>query len=197
MKNLVIAIIALVTLSACNQQKIGYVDSIELMKEYKAVKELEKVIEEEQMMLQASYQQIALVFEKEVQDFQKKSNKMSRKKGEARYQELMMKQQQIQQNQQIESQRLQQESQDNMDEIIDDVKDFVKDFAKENGYTYILGSNDAGNVLYGDEELDLTDVVLVAMNKDFKNKQGEEETTEETPLETEEVKEVLEEETKK
>ena len=41
MKNLFIAIIALVTLNACTQQKIGYVDSTELMQEYKAVKDLE------------------------------------------------------------------------------------------------------------------------------------------------------------
>lgn len=186
MKKLLIAIIAIVTLSACTQQKIGYVDSTELMQEYKAVKDLEKEIEENQNLLQASYQQVALAFEKEVQDFQTSSNKMSRKKGEARYQELMMKQQQIQQGQQMESQKLQQESQDKMDVIIEDVKDFVKNYAKENGFTYILGSNEAGNVLYGDEKLDLTDVILVAINKDFKNK-PEEETTEEKATETKET----------
>lgn len=195
MKKLFIAIIALVTLSACTQQKIGFVDSTELMQEYKAVKDLEKEIEEKQNMLQASYQQVAMAFEKEVQDFQSSSNKMSRKKGEARYQELMMKQQQIQQGQQMESQKLQQESQDKMDVIIDDVKDFVKNYAKESGFTYILGSNEAGNVLYGDEKLDLTDVILVAINKDFKNKSGEE-VIEEKTTETEEIKETPTEETK-
>lgn len=189
MKNLFIAIIALVTLSACNQQKIGYVDSIDLMKDYKAVKDLEKEIEGKQNTLQVSYQQIAGAFEQEVQEFQSKSNKMSRKKGEERYQELMMKQQQIQQGQQIESQKLQQESQDKMDEIIEDVKDFVKEYAMENSYTYILGSNDAGNVLYGDKELDLTEVVLVALNKAYKNKSGEEEVIEEKATEIEETKE--------
>ena len=77
-----------------------------------------------------------------------------------------------------------------MEEIIDDVKDFVKDFAKENSYTYILGSNDAGNVLYGDEELDLTEVVLVALNKAYKNNDVEEkEVVEEKATETEETKE--------
>jgi len=187
MKNLLIAIIALVTLSACTQQKIGYVDSTELMQEYKAIKDLEKEIEEKQNLLQASYQQVALAFENEVQEFQANSNKMSRKKGEARYQELMMKQQQIQQGQQNESLKLQNESQDKMDVIIDDVKAFVKTYAQENGYTYVLGSNEAGNVLYGDEKLELTDIITLAINKAYKNKQGEDEVTDEKAVETEET----------
>ena len=140
-----------------------------------------------QNVLQASYQQIAIAFEKEVQEFQASSNKMSRKKGEERYQELMIKQQQIQQSQQNESVNLQNISQDKMDEIIDDVKDFVKNYAQENSFTYVLGSNEAGNVLYGDEKLDLTDVILVAINKDYKAKQGEDEVTEEKAVEKEET----------
>lgn len=193
MKNFLIAIIALITLSACTQQKIGYVDSTELMQEYKAVKDLEKEIEEKQNMLQASYQQVAMSFEKEVQEFQAASNKMSRKKGEARYQELMMKQQQIQQSQQNESLILQNESQDKMDDIIDDVKDFVKNYAQENSYTYVLGSTESGNVLYGDEKLDLTDVVILAINKAYKNKESEDEVSEEKATDTEEIKETEEE----
>ncbi len=196
MKNFLVAIIALVSLSACTQQKIGYVDSEELMKEYKAVKDLEKEIEEKQNLLQASYQQIALTFEQEVQEFQSNSKRMSRKEGEARNQELVMKQNQIQQSMQNESLKLQQESQDKMDDIIDDVKDFVKEYAQTNGFTYVLGSNEAGNVLYGKEDLDLTDVILVAINKAYKNKGGDDDETEEakeTPKE--EVKETTEETT--
>jgi outer membrane protein len=196
MKKIFIAFIALVSLSACTQQKIGYVDSTELMQDYKAVKDLEKEIEEKQNTLQASYQQVALSFEKEVQDFQENSGKMSRKKGEERYQELMMKQQQIQQIQQSESQKLQKESQDKMDVIIDDVKEFVKNYAEKNGFTFILGSNEGGNVLYGDEKLDLTDVLLVAINKEYKNKSGDEEITEEKATENEATTETPKEETK-
>ncbi len=183
MKNLIIALITLVTLSACTQQKTGYVDSIEMMKEYKAVKALEQEIEEKQNTLQATYQQIALAFDKEVQEFQSKSKKMSQKNGEARYQELMMKQQQIQQSQQNESAKLQNESQEEMNKIIDDVKDFVKDYAKENGFTYILGSNDSGNVLYGDSKMDLTETILDALNKEYKNSNKSEEITEEKETE--------------
>lgn len=172
MKNIVIAIVAVLTLTACTQQKIGYVDSSDLVQDYKAVKELETELGEKQALFQAKYKQIASDFEKEVQDFQANAKKFSQKKGQAKYEALMMKQQQIQQGQQAENAQLQKESQERMDKIVDDVKDFVKEYAKANGYTYILGSNEAGSVLYGDSDLDLTETILVAMNKKFKENDG-------------------------
>lgn len=168
MKNIIIAIIAVLTLSACTQQKIGYVDSSDLVQDYKAVKKLEKELGQKQASFQAKYKQIAADFEKEVKEFQSKAKKYSQKKGQAKYEALMLKQQQIQQAQQAENGQLQKESQERMDAIVDDVKAFVKEYAKTNGYTYILGSNEAGSVLYGDSKLDLTETILAAMNKKFK-----------------------------
>ncbi len=193
MKNVVIAIIAVLTLSACTQQKIGYVDSSDLVQDYKAVKALETELGEKNAIFQAKYQQIAGDFEKEVQEFQANAKKFSRKKGQAKYEALMIKQQQIQQTQQAENGQLQKEGQERMDKIVDDVKAFVKEYAKTNGYTYILGSNEAGSVLYGDSELDLTETILVAMNKKFKENDGK---IVETEIEKEvDTKETLKEET--
>ena len=196
MKNLVIAIIAILTLSSCTQQKIAYVNSSDLVQDYKAVKALETELGEKNAIFQAKYQQIATEFEKEVQEFQANAKKYSRKKGQEKYDALMMKQQQIQQGQQIENSQLQKEGQERMDKIVDDVKAFVKEYAKANAYTYILGSNEAGSVLYGDSELDLTETILVAINKKYKEdgKIVEPETEKEALKETE-VKEAAKEET--
>ena len=190
MYKITIALVAVLAFSACTQQKIAYVDSQKLMKEYKAVKNLEKEIGEKQNALQAKYQLIAANFQKEVQEFQNKSKHMSPKKGQARYQELMQKQNMIQQNQQAESVKLQQESQDKMDKIIEDVKAFAQTYAQKNGYTFILGSNDSGNVLYGDDKYDLTEEILVAINKQYKDSSDDQpaEKTEKKPEEKDSIK---------
>lgn len=168
MKKIFILLLAVITLSSCTQQKIGFVDSTELMKDYKAVKDLENQIKDKQNLLQGKYEQVALAFEKEVQEFQKVSKKLSQKKAEARYQELMFTQQQIQQNQQNESLALQKESQEDMNTLIDDMKDLVKEYAKKNSYTFILGTNESGNVLYGAKEYDLTETILEVINDAYK-----------------------------
>lgn len=157
MKKLLIVVVALVALTSCNQSKIGYVDVSKLMKEYDAVKDLEKEMTKKSDDFQAKYQQIAGEM-----DAQIKAGKMSQKEAQEKGQQLQMAYQQ-------EGQQLQKESQDRSDEIIDDVKAFVKDYAKKNKYSFILGSNESGNVLYGEDKADLTETLIDVINADYEN----------------------------
>ena len=170
MKNLLIAIIALVTLGSCTQQKIAYVDSEELMKEYHVMKTYEKELKTQEEAFQTKYKQQMDAIQAEYQEFQQKASKMKRKNAEARNVEINQKYQQLQQMQQSESYQLQQESQQKMSTILKEVTDFVKDYGQKNGYTYILGTTVlSGNVLYGEEKLNITEVVLDALNVDTKS----------------------------
>jgi len=54
--------------------------------------------------------------------------------------------------------------------LVKKVKSFVKEYGKDNGYTYILGANEAGSVLYGEEKKDITKEVLKVLNESYKNK---------------------------
>ena len=65
-----------------------------------------------------------------------------------------------------------------------EVQDFVTDYAKNNGYTYILGTSDqTKSVLYGDAKSDLTDVILEGLNASYKNNNSEEKKKEATEVE--------------
>ncbi len=186
MKTILITLIAAITLSSCTQQKIAYVDSSELLKEYKVMKEYEEGMKAKEAIFTAKYQQMQGEIEAEYQDFRAKAPKMSKSKANARNQEISQKYQQMQQMQQGEGYQIQQESQVKMTEILKEVTDFVKGYGKKNGYTYILGSSEAtGSVLYGEEKLDITEVVLTALNADEKKEKEKEATpkTEETTKE--------------
>ena len=82
-------------------------------------------------------------------------------------QELQQKSQVLTQRDQFEEQQIAQESQTLNDSIINKVKDFVKSYGKSNGYNYILGSNEAGSVLYGEEASDLTQEILKGLNESY------------------------------
>jgi len=70
---------------------------------------------------------------------------------------------------QAEQQQLTQAFQAEIDSVIVNVKGFVKDYGKANGYNYILGTSDAAaTVMYGDDENDLTQTILEALNADYK-----------------------------
>ena len=79
-------------------------------------------------------------------------------------QELQQKEQVLQKSVQIEQQSIAQESQTLNDSIINKVIEFVKDYGKSNNFNYILGSNEAGSVLYGEDTSDLTQEILKALN---------------------------------
>ena len=68
---------------------------------------------------------------------------------------------------QFEQQQIAQESQTLNDSIINKVKDFVQTFGKSNSYNFILGSNEAGSVLYGEDASDLTQEILKALNESY------------------------------
>ncbi len=60
------------------------------------------------------------------------------------------------------------EGQKEIDTLVKQVKAFVKDYGKENGYTFILGANEAGSVMYGADDKDITEDVIKALNGDTK-----------------------------
>jgi len=202
MKNLFIIAVAILTLSSCTQQKIAFVDSSELMKEYTVMKTFEEGVKAKEAIFTAKYQQMQGKIEAEYQDFMAKAAKMNQKKAAARNQEISQKYQQMQQMQQQEAYQIQQESQAKATEILKEVTDFVKDYGKKNQYTFILGASEgSGSVLYGKEALDITTVVVTALNaKDEKTTEAPAETKEEVKIaepKTAEPKEEVKEETEK
>ena len=81
--------------------------------------------------------------------------------------DLQDKEQILSQRVQFEKNQIAQESQSQNDSLIQKVKTYVKDYGKKNGYSYILGSNDAGSVMYGEEASDLTQTILEALNAEY------------------------------
>lgn len=169
MKNIVILLVVVLTFASCQQsQKIGYVDNAKLINEYQ-----EKIDIQDKLQLKIkAYEQrrdsIRQAFQLEINEAELKSRKMSQANLQKLSQELQQKDQIINQRDQFEQQQIAQESQAQNDSLIKKVREFVKDYGTNNGYDYILGSNEAGSVMYGKSENDLTQTVLDALNAAYK-----------------------------
>ncbi len=161
-----IAAIAILMVS-CNEQKTAYVDTTKLIKEYKQMKDVEAEFTSKSDSLRQELDSVGRAFQQEVQEYQQGMNSMSESARQQKEQELMRKQQMIQQRQQMQSNRLREESSAVMDSMVTKVKDYVKDYGKNNGYTYIFGSNESGNIMYGEEDLDITEEILEKLNEDY------------------------------
>lgn len=169
MKNIVVAIIVIFTFASCQQtQKIGFVDNSKLINEYQEKIDIQDKLQAKIKIYEAKRDSVRQAFQLEINEAELKSRKMSQADLQKLSQELQQKDQVIAQRDQFEQQQIAQESQAQNDSLIKKVRNFVKDYGTKNGYDFILGSNEAGSVMYGDETSDLTQVILEALNAAYK-----------------------------
>ena len=156
-------------LVACQQDKIGYVDNVKLMDEYKEKIDVEEKFKGKVEALNKKRDSISQAFQLEAQAFQTKAKTMSQKKAQEEYGLLQQRGQFMGQQLQQEEQLLQQSSQTEMDSLVSKVKEAIKEYGKTNGYTYILGGGEGGAVLYGTDAKDLTDEIIKILNEKYTN----------------------------
>jgi outer membrane protein len=169
MKNIVIVIIAVLTFTSCQQsQKIGFVDNAKLINEYQEKIDVQDKLQAKIKIYEQRRDSVRQAFQIEINEAELKSRKMSQENLQKLSQELQQKDQMMTQRDQFEQQQIAQESQAQNDSLIKKVKNFVKDYGTKNGYNFILGSNEAGSVMYGNADSELTQTILDALNAAYK-----------------------------
>ena len=163
--------IALIIVSCQEQQKIAFIDNAEVVNQYQKKVDFEKVFQAKIDVFNKKADSLEKAIQIEAQLFQAKAQKMSQRKAEEEYQALLQKKQMQDYQIQTEEQSLQAEGQKKIDSLIKEVKEFVKTYGEENKYSYILGANDAGSVMYGEETSDITQAVIDALNATVKDKE--------------------------
>lgn len=171
MKKFGLVLVLIISLISCTQTKIAYVDIGEIMKEYKGTKEAEAELKVKSDKLKVELDSLVTGWEGRAREYQQKASKMSQKNRASREQVLMQEQQAIGQRQQAIQQQVQTAGQESLKSLSKEVNDFVKTYAKEKGYNFVLGtSGDNGTVMYGEDKADITDDLLVQLNKSYKAK---------------------------
>ena len=168
MKKLVVLAIA-VTAMACQQNKIGYVDSVKIMDDYQEKIDVEARFKTKADAMGRKRDSISQAFQMELQQFQSKAQSMSQQSAQEEYAQLQQRGQQIGQRLQQEEQQLQQNSQTQMDSLVKKVKKEIRAYGKANGYTYILGGGEGGSVIYGEGANDVTNEILKILNDKYEN----------------------------
>lgn len=167
MKKFLVTLIAVTGLVACNQDKIVFVDRTKLLEEYQERKDIESKYKDKVEKYSMKKDSISKAFELEYQDFQKRAQSMAQAKAEEEYKALSQKTQFLSQQFQQQEYLLNQDSQKEADSLIKKVNKFVEKYGKDKGYTYILGANEAGSVMYGEKSKDITEEVLKAINDEY------------------------------
>lgn len=160
--------LALFSVFACQESKIGFVDNQKLMDEYQEKVDVEAKFKVKIDALTKKRDSISQMFQMKLQAFQAKAQKMPQEQAQEEYGQLQQEGQFMGQQLQQQEQELQVQSQTEMDSIVSKVKREVKAYGKDNGYTFILGGGDGGSVLYGSEAQEVTAPIVKALNDKYK-----------------------------
>jgi len=169
MKKIILAIITVATFVSCQQEKIGYVDNGEVINEIQEKKDVESKYKALNESFKKRADSIGNIYRAEFQTIQAKSARMSQAKQQEMMQPLNIKAQQFQQQMQAEQTQLQNAYNAEIDSVVSKMKTFVKDYGKNNGYSYILGTNETiGTVLYAKEGTDISKKIIEEINVKYK-----------------------------
>ncbi|EFS96842.1 MAG: OmpH family outer membrane protein [Capnocytophaga sp.] len=169
MKKLILTGVALLALTACTD-KVAFVDNSKLLNDYQEKKDIEAKLKGQISAYERKRDSISMAFQTEARAFDAQAKTLPQNVAQKKYNELMQKSQILQQHLQQEEQKIQMESQTQMDSLLSKVKKNIKEYGKQKGYTFILGANDGGSVLYGSEKKDITKEVTEYLNNQYKGK---------------------------
>jgi hypothetical protein len=169
MKKLILTGVAMLALTACTD-KVAFVDNSKLLNDYQEKKDIEAKLKGQISAYERKRDSISMAFQTEARAFDAQAKTLPQNVAQKKYNELMQKSQILQQHLQQEEQKIQMESQTQMDSLLSKVKKNIKEYGKQKGYTFILGANDGGSVLYGTEKKDITKEVTEYLNNQYKGK---------------------------
>jgi len=172
MKKIILALVIIIAFASCTpQQKSGFVNNSELINEYQgkiAIEDKFKLIDQASKKKSDSLSQ---VYQMEAMGLQQKLGGMSEQEQQVAAQPFQQKWQLIEQQVKSDQQKVQKDFQTEIDSSIVEVVDFINSYAKTNGYSYIFGTSDVSrSVMYGEENNDLTETILEALNAAYKEK---------------------------
>ena len=163
--SLILGVVALtlniITLN--HSKKIGYVDTSKVFEDYAGKKELSNKLDIDKLMQKSMVDSLVLqlnVLKNRIDVGGEKSLKEEFNEKQKNLSELLTKLED--RNSMVEKQY--------SDQIIKQINQYTYDYGKENGYDIIFGANGSGNIMYGNDKVDITKQITDFLNKKYAGK---------------------------
>lgn len=151
---------------------IAYVNSDSLLKNYDFFKDLETQLIAKRDKLNAEYQNRAEGLQKEFQNFQATAANMTMAQGRAVEEDLRRKQQNLMMYQEQLGQQLMQEEAKMNADLYDKVSGYLHEYGLTKDLQIVLTYTKGSGVLYANEGLDITNQVIIGLNKAYDTEQN-------------------------
>lgn len=150
--------------------KIVYINSDSVLVNYEFFKEMQSELQTKGQKLEKEYQSRAEGLQREVNDFQRTVNSLTIGQAKALEEDLLKKQQNLRLYQENLSQQLLQEEAKMNKALYDKITGFLKTYGEQNDIHLVVKYSQGSDVLYANEGMDITSLVIDGLNKEHNEK---------------------------
>lgn len=165
-----LATIILSVMQISKLPKTAYVDSSNLINQYKGMAIARAVYKKKAASWQANIDTLSAEVQRAILEYEKIGLKGSPREKKLTEELIKSKQQQLAEYQQAVAGKARQEDEEMTRQVIEEINQFIKKFGKQNGYSIIMAATDYGNIAYAAPEMDITEQVLEELNRQYTNK---------------------------
>ena len=165
--NLILCIIVGYLFFRPDTPNIGYVDSAKLLNEYRAMIDARKEFQTKSKSWQSNVDTLSLEVQSAARAYNRKSANLSNAERSQALSRLKLRQEQLLQYQRSVQQSAKEQNDKLTEEVISQINKYLQDYGRQQHYDFILVATQAGNIAYAREGTDLTNEVLIDLNKDY------------------------------
>lgn len=163
-----LAVVVIIVILFTRDTNLVYVDSAKLLNGYQGMIDARAVYQKKASDWKANIDTLSNEVHRQIMKFEKENGKMSVKEKQLSQELIRTKQKQLYDYQQALNSQAQQEDNKITADVVNQVNLYLKKFGESNGYKIILAATEYGNLAYADETLDITEEVLIGLNKEYK-----------------------------
>ncbi|UTW61198.1 OmpH family outer membrane protein [bacterium SCSIO 12741] len=169
-KNLTLSVLAILALSFAifsfttkPGPKIAYVRTQELMNQYHGMIEAREIYKNQDEAWKVEMEQAYRTFRTKAQQVDAAPGSLEEAQLKNEYEQLRTREQEYKEKSQKLDDQLTQR-------VLDQVNGFIEEYAEDHSYQMVLGTTQAGNLLYGEEQLDITKDLINQLNQHYDQK---------------------------
>ncbi len=148
--------------------KIAYVKSGELVERYEGIKEVRKKYQAKLNSWQNTLDSMVTRYQLHESDLEQAKSKMKPSDREDAEYALEKEKSEIMSLEERLKQQAVEEDANTTQGALNQVNSFISEYAKRKGITVVLGVTKSGNILYGDDAIDITDDLIKELNVNYK-----------------------------
>lgn len=151
------------------EYSIVYINADSVLANYDYFKDAQSTLEERGKKLEAEYKNRAQGLQNEVNDYQRTVGNLTIAQAKALEENLVKKQQNLRLYQESLAQDLLKEETKVNQELYKKVTEYLKEYSAGNNIDVVVKYNQGSDVLFANEELDITQIVIQGLNEAYAN----------------------------